>query len=268
MPEDLRNIQEGFSSYIKIGTSIFLVLALIFIAFVSMSLQRRKKMMHEQKMLKADYEKSLLQTQLEIQEQTLRTISQEIHDNVGQVLSLAKLNLNTLDIEEGVNKEQKIESSIQLVSKAINDLRDLSRSLNGDKIADLGLQDAIDNELKIIANTGHFATQMITSGEPYKLPPQHEMVLFRIVQESLNNTLKHSKAKNIYIELFYEMDVFKMIINDDGGGFDAGRLEATETGIGLSNMKNRASLVGALFSIQSNPGHGTSVFIQLPYTTL
>jgi len=262
------NLPPEIKQIIWITLAIFMVLVVFIIFFIFLFNHRKNKLIKDKILMQSQHSQALLQTQLEIQEQTLRTISQEIHDNVGQVLSLAKLNLNTLDIEEGVNKEQKIESSIQLVSKAINDLRDLSRSLNGDKIADLGLQDAIDNELKIIANTGHFATQMITSGEPYKLPPQHEMVLFRIVQESLNNTLKHSKAKNIYIELFYEMDVFKMIINDDGGGFDAGRLEATETGIGLSNMKNRASLVGALFSIQSNPGHGTSVFIQLPYTTL
>lgn len=214
-----------------------------------------------------EHAQALLQTQLEIQEQTLKTISQEIHDNVGQVLSLAKLNLNTLDIEGGVNKEQKIESSINLVGKAINDLRDLSRSLNGDKIADLGLEDAVDNELKIIQNTGQFITHLVISGEPYQLLPQNEMVLFRIVQESLNNVVKHSKAKNIRIEILYELAAFKMAINDDGEGFEASHLEATETGIGLTNMKNRASLIGALFSIQSAPGKGSSVFIQLPQAT-
>jgi len=268
MPEDFRDIQEGISRYVKIGTTIFLSMAALFIFFISTSIQRRRKMLSDQKFMKAEFENSLLQTQIEIQEQTLRTISQEIHDNVGQVLSLAKLNLNTLDIEEGVNKEQKIESSIQLVGKAINDLRDLSRSLNGDKIADLGLQDAIDKELKIIQNTGQFMTHSFICGEPYQLLPQNEMVLFRIVQESLNNIVKHSKAKNIRIEMLYEKASFKMIVNDDGEGFDASLLEATETGIGLTNMKNRASLIGALFSIQSSPGEGSSVFIQLPHENI
>jgi two-component system, NarL family, sensor kinase len=246
------------------GTILVIFLVAGIISFLFIFSKRNWKHKTEKELMKTQFEQALLQTQLEIQEQTLRTISQEIHDNVGQVLSLAKLNLNTLDIEEGVNKEQKIESSIQLVSKAINDLRDLSRSLNGDKIADLGLQDAIDNELKIIANTGQFATQLIASGEPYKLAPQHEMVLFRIVQESLNNAVKHSKARNINIEMHYETAAFKMAINDDGEGFDATALEATDTGIGLNNMKNRASLVGAFFSIQSLPESGTSVLIQLP----
>ena len=140
MPENLRDIQEGVSSYIRIGTSIFLVLALLFIAFVSMAAQKRKRMLHQQQLMKTAFEKELLETKLEIQEQTLRTISQEIHDNVGQVLSLAKLNLNTLDMNAG-DKQEKINRSIELVSKAINDLRDLSRSINGDKLSELGLQD-------------------------------------------------------------------------------------------------------------------------------
>ena len=243
---------------------LFILLIVIFVVvFVFIYYRRQRRHVKEKQMLTLEFNQVLLQTQLEIQEQTLRTISQEIHDNVGQVLSLVKLNLNTLDMH-GSNKEQKVKSSIHLVSKAINDLRDLSRSLNGDKIADLGLQDAIDNELKIIANTGQFVTELIVTGEPYKLQSQNEMVLFRIVQESLNNTIKHSKARNITIEMHYEMASFKMAINDDGEGFAATELEATETGIGLNNMRNRASLVGALFSIQSLPGSGTSVLIQLP----
>ncbi len=268
MPEDFRNIQEGLSNYVKIGTVIFLVLAGLFVFFIANSLQRKRRLLAKQKEMQTEFTQSLLQTQLEIQEQTLRTISQEIHDNVGQVLSLAKLNLNTLEIEEGVNKAQKIESSIRLVSKAIHDLRDLSRSLNGDKIADLGLQDAIENELKIIQNTGLFFTHSVITGEPYLLLPEYEVVIFRIVQESLNNIVKHSKAKNIRIEMLYMTAAFKMIINDDGEGFDASLLEATQTGIGLNNMKNRASLIGALFSIQSVPGKGSSVLIQLPHSTV
>jgi two-component system, NarL family, sensor kinase len=246
---------------------LFILLMVIFvIVFVFIYYRRQRKHSKEKQLLKFEHSQSLLQTQLEIQEQTLRTISQEIHDNVGQVLSLAKLNLNTLDIEGGINKEQKIESSIQLVSKAINDLRDLSRSLNGDKIADLGLQDAIDNELKIIQNTGQFKTQLLVTGEPYKLLPQNEMVLFRIVQESLNNVVKHSKAKTIVVDMEYAAQHFRLAITDDGAGFDALHLEAMDTGIGLNNMKNRASLIGALFSIQSAPDSGTSVMIELPHS--
>mgnify|MGYP001574993141 CR=1 FL=1 len=243
-------------------TVIFLAAALFFLLYVNLYNKKKRKLIKEKQQLESQHTQALLQTQLEIQEQTLKTISQEIHDNVGQALSLAKLNLNTLDFDTGASKEEKIENSILLVGKAINDLRDLSRSLNGDKIADLGLQDAIDNELKIIRNTGLMHTNLTTEGAPYVLQNQHEMVIFRIVQESLNNAVKHSKAKNINIHINYQPSHCSITIADDGEGFNANLLEATQTGIGLKNMQNRANLIHANFSIESAPGKGTTVLIE------
>ena len=211
--------------------------------------------------MQTQFQQALLQTQIEIQEQTLKTISQEIHDNIGQVLSLAKLNLNTLKL----NEEQKLNDTKQLVSKAINDLRDLSRSLHGDKIAELGLPDAIDNELKILQNTGQFNTQFKTKGHTYKLTPQKEMVLFRIVQEAMNNAVKHSRAKNITVQLQYEPSQFILTISDDGDGFDTVALPAAQKGIGLNSMQNRAALIGGTFSIQSAQGNGTVITISLAH---
>ncbi|MCP9752088.1 sensor histidine kinase [Ferruginibacter sp. HRS2-29] len=265
MHESYRDIQEGLTNQVKTGTAIFLTLAALFIFFIVFSMLKKRKLMQEQKDMQSQFTQSLLQTRIEIQEQTLRTISQEIHDNVGQILSLAKLNLATLEFGEGEKKELKIKNATQLVGKAINDLRDLSRSMNGDKVADLGLKDAIDNELKIVKNTEVFDTELIVQGKPFRLPPQNEMVLFRIVQESIHNTVKHSKATLLRVTIEHTEGLLRIAVQDDGKGFDADKLEASETGIGLKNMKNRASLIGARFSIQSFPG-GTSVFIELPYT--
>lgn len=250
-------------TYIVIGITLFSVLFVFFVFnFLWIYQKRQKQNKQEKELMQSQHTQALLQTQLEIQEQTLKTISQEIHDNVGQALSLAKLNLNTLDFDTGASKEEKIENSILLVGKAINDLRDLSRTLNSDKIADLGLQDAIDNELKIIQNTGLMHTNLTTEGVPYVLQNQHEMVIFRIVQESLHNAVKHSKAKNINIHINYQPSHCSITIADDGEGFNANLLEATQTGIGLKNMQNRANLIHANFSIESAPGKGTTVLIE------
>lgn len=239
-----------------------MAMAMFILFFLFLFNKRKNKLIKDKVLMQSQFTQALLQTQLEIQEQTLKTISQEIHDNVGQALSLAKLNLNTLDFDTGAGKDKKIERTIQLVSKAINDLRDLSRSLNGDKVADLGLQDAIDNELKIIRNTGLMHTNLTTEGNPYVLQNQHEMVIFRIVQESLNNAVKHSKAKNINIHINYQPSHCSITIADDGEGFNANLLKATQTGIGLKNMQNRANLIQANFSIESAPGKGTTVLIE------
>ena len=263
MPEDYRDIQEGLTSYVKIGTVIFLTLAGLFVFFIAISTQRKRRMFLEKKEMKTQFEQELLQTQIEIQEQTLKTISQEIHDNIGLILSLAKLNLNTFEDAESANNQIKINDTKNLVSKAINDLRDLSRSLHGDKIAELGLQESVAGELKILQNTGQYITELKITGEPYKLAPQKEMVLFRIVQEAMNNTIKHAKAKNIFIEMKYQPDSFYLIITDDGIGFNAAGLQSTQTGIGLKSMQNRAALIGGEFSMNSSAGKGTEIKIRL-----
>ncbi len=218
--------------------------------------------------MKSQFRQELLQTQLEIQEQTLKTISEEIHDNVGQVLSLAKLNLNTV---VNINDEQaqlKIDSTKNLVSKAINDLRNLSRSLHGERIGEIGLQEAISNELKIVQNTGHFKTDLKITGQVYKLDPQKEMVLFRIVQEALHNAVKHSNAAHLIVLMKYNAADFTLTISDDGIGFQPDQLAASKAGIGLKSMQNRAALIGAAFSLQSSKNKGTSIIIELPTLNL
>ncbi len=116
----------------------------------------KRKIRYKQQLVKLDFEKNklLLETQIEIQEQTLKTIAEELHDNIGQVLSLAKLNLNTFPVFTDMAIQTKINDIKQLVSKAILDLRNLSRSMHGDRFNDLGLKEAIANELKIMQNTG------------------------------------------------------------------------------------------------------------------
>jgi two-component system, NarL family, sensor kinase len=251
--------EESLITFIILGT----VILVIFIAFVILLsflfTTKKNKLLKEKQLMQSQFSQALLQTQLEIQEQTLKTISQEIHDNIGQVLSLAKLNLATLQPGE----DEKLNDTKNLVSKAINDLRDLSRSLHGDKIAELGLQNAVENELKILQNTRQYHTALQITGEPYKTEPQKEMVLFRIVQEAINNAIKHAKAKNITVQLNYWPNAFILIITDDGIGFNAADLQAVQTGIGLKSMQNRAALIGGQFTITAANGNGTQIKIEL-----
>lgn len=256
------NLPDDIKQIIWITLAVFICMATFILFFLFLFNKRKNKLINDKLLMQAQHTEALLKTEIEIKEQTLKTISQEIHDNVGQVLSLAKLNLNTLDFDTGIPKEEKIQKSIQLVSKAINDLRELSKSLNGDKVADLGLTEAIANELQIIKNTGSFNTRFTVDGETCKLLPEVEMVMFRIVQESLNNAVKHSRAKNIDILISNNINQCSILITDDGEGFDVDKLECTETGIGLKNMQSRARLINAYFNIESAPGRGTRVILK------
>lgn len=241
-------------------TAIFLALGVVLLLFYFLFKQKQKT--HQLKI--AALNEQLLKTEIEIQEQTLKNVSQEIHDNIGQVLSLAKLNLGIIGKFDPGQDDQKLLATKELISKAINDLRDLARSMHGEKIAEIGLQNAVDNELKILQNTGQFQTHLKVEGIPYKLNPHAQMILFRIMQEALHNELKHSKAKNIYVDFTYSPLEFILLLKDDGVGFNMEKLHSSETGIGLKSMKNRASLIGGEFSINSSENNGTSIIIKVP----
>jgi two-component system, NarL family, sensor kinase len=247
-----------------LGTILICVLCIVIIFSIVQYNKKQKKLILEKQLMQTQFQQELLQTQIEIQSQTLQTISQEIHDNVGQVLSLARLNLATIEVPDNTPNQTKINDTKQLVSKAINDLRDLSRSLYGNKLAELGIADAVDNELKILQNSGQFKTSFTKVGEAFKLEPQKEMVIYRMLQESMNNAIKHSKAQNINVSMNYEPSGFRLCITDDGIGFDNNNLPETALGMGLKSMQSRAALIGAKFSVQSSKNIGTSINIELP----
>jgi len=244
-------------------TVLILFFGFIIILYALAYQKRKNRYAKEKQEMESKFQAAILQTQVEIQEQTLKNVAQEIHDNIGQVLILAKLHLNTFPMIQDEATSVKVNDTKQLVSKAINDLRDLSRSLHGDKIAEVGLPDSITNELRILQNTGLYQTMLNVSGNKYRMQPQKEMVMFRIVQECINNAIKHATAKNIDISLLYEPTVFRMAVTDNGKGFDPALLQSADTGIGLKNMKDRVDLIGGILHIRSSPGHGTKVEVEL-----
>ncbi|MDP4217585.1 MAG: histidine kinase [Bacteroidota bacterium] len=227
--------------------------------------QRHFRYLRERQQLTLSYEQELLKTRLEIQEQTFRNISQEIHDNIGQILSLARLNVATMDISEPDLLPQKIADSEKLISKALQDLRSLSHGLSMDFVADLGLARAIGHELEMIRKSGNYETSLLTEGVPYSLDKQKELIIYRIMQESLNNIIKHAAAQKIIIYLLYRPEEFKLTITDNGKGFDLTPLnDKSSFGLGIPNMHNRAQLIGAGFLISSTLEKGTSVTITVP----
>jgi len=247
------------------GTVLFLMLSGFIIVFILIYQKRKSKHALEMHTLKQTYAEELLKSQLEIQEETLRNISQEIHDNIGQVLSLAKLQLNTLpEPVRGENKEA-IDNSRQLIGKAITDLRSLSKSLNPDRVNELGLEENIRFELEMLEKTKKFQTRFQIKGSVYSLTAQTETIIFRMVQESLSNIIKHANASAIEITIDYGPNQFWLYITDNGTGLPTTHLESDRhTGIGLKNMQFRSKIIGALFSIKNGASGGAVITICLP----
>jgi signal transduction histidine kinase len=241
---------------------IFIALALFIILFSFFFNQKKNKLIKEKIIMQAKFQQELLQTQIEIQEQTLKTISQEIHDNVGQVLSLAKLQLSTFPVSDDV-QSVKINTTKELVSKAINDLRNLSRSMYGNQFENGGLETAIRNELAIVESSGQYRTRFSRTGEAYKLEQRKEMVVFRMLQESINNIIKHARAGSIEINLDYQPGHFSFQIEDDGKGFNAFELNEHPHGMGLASMQHRATLIGGKLNIDTAENKGTRISFEL-----
>ncbi len=250
--------------FIVLAIIIFFVLIAVFVITITVIYQRKKmNYINEKKMMEASFQKELLTAQIEIQEQTFKTISQEIHDNIGQVLSLAKLNLGTFENLESAVNQTRIENTKQLVSKALVDLRNLSRSMYGDQVHNLGLHETIENELNILQNTGQFKTTLEISGQPFKLEPQKEIIVYRMLQEAINNSLKHANAKNIDIKINYGREDFSLSVSDDGKGFDQEALQVAKSGMGLTSMKSRAAMIGGIFKVDSTIDKGTAITFTL-----
>lgn len=210
------------------------------------------------------HHQELLHAKLEIQEQTYRNISQELHDNIGQVLSLAKLNINTIDLNNVSGTNDKLSASKILISKAIQDIRDLSKSLNTDFISEIGLDNAVNQQLELLKRTGLYTTQLIVHGEVYHFEPERELLIFRILQELLNNIVKHAEASEIVVSMRYEKDKLIFEIEDNGKGFDMQTQQFyPNKGLGLRSIQNRIKLVGGVIRFESEKGRGTKVTFEI-----
>ena len=250
-----------------VGSAVLIIVGVFIISFISMYTKSHNRHLTEKKEMEFKFQQELLQTQLEIQEQTLKNISQEIHDNIGQTLSLAKLNLNRIDARQPEKDGERIIHSRELVGKAIHDLRSLSRNLNTDMILAAGFLPALESEVQQVNRTGAFTASLEISGNPQKLDAKKELILFRIVQEALNNIIKHSGATSLQVRADFREHQFILSISDNGRGFEPSLPGVTQPlGSGLRNMRNRAAMIGGQFNLESNPDQGTLIEITIPTT--
>lgn len=257
---------DNLSQEITIVVGMAISLAIVAIGVISLFLNYRNKRLQaiqEKEKMQAAFNEQLLQSQLEMQEHTSNMISAEIHDNVGQVLSLAKVQLNIIDQGETLNRSLLADAK-ESVSKAMTDLRDIAKSLNSERIKLSSLQEITGQELQRISRLGLMTTSMETTGEIKNLQEQKKLIIFRIIQESLQNVIKHAQAKKIEISFHFEKDNLKIEVIDNGIGFDKSLIEKKE-GLGLQNIISRALVIGGEANINSVPGQGTIITIISPY---
>lgn len=247
--------------FILLISLFFLVLVLLVINLLLIN--QKKKLVYESSILKINskHENEMLVSQIQVQENTFQNISREIHDNIGQKLTLAKLHLNAIAFASK-NQSNPLHEVVAMISESLNDLRDISRSLSSEVIMNSGLIKALEHEVLLISKTSHFQITLNIEGDAQYLKAEDELVIFRIIQEALTNVIKHADAKTVFINLIYTLSELIVSMKDDGKGFDTFQVEQTN---GLNNMKNRTDFLKGQFIMDSKPGDGTKITIIIPY---
>lgn len=243
-------MSEDFSqiSFIIIASACLVFAMTSFIAFMVVY-HRGKQLKNKQhvQQLTLEFQKALADSEREIQEQTFTHIGQELHDNVGQLLSLIKLNLSQ------PGEEARTESR-HLLAQCIKEVRGMSQALNLNWAHALSLQDFLQGELLKLKRAAQIQTVLEGESSLDLHDVQKKIILFRILQECLHNILKHAQARHLRVHL----DGKYIILHDDGIGF---KEEEVKHGAGLANMRHRASLIGARMVWYSETGKGTQVQI-------
>lgn len=237
--------------------STLLILLLVAGVIITMILANRRHVQQEVKMaqMQVEYEKELRTVENEVQEQVLTNVARELHDNIGQLLTLIRLQLEQekLDSEEITQKLAPVDNTL---SETIDQVRMLSHSLNTDYLETQGLNYAISKEVDRLSKLRKLKVNWDTDGVEPDFDKGRRIMIFRMMQEVINNTLKHSGAKNITISM-QAADRFVLEIKDDGKGFDPAAVMASGKGSGLNNLQKRAKLAGVTLNITTAIGKGS-----------
>lgn len=251
---------------VVISTIIFLLMPFVLIFYIKISIKYRKNHVLEKTAMKQKFDSELLQTRLEVQEQTMQSIATELHDNVGQLLSLTTLTLNSIDLSEAEKARKKVDNSLGFVNNSIKELRELAKILHGEQIVSNGIGNAIEQEINWLNKAGVYElkvnNQLVTLNETSS---DKDLIILRLLQEIINNIIKHAKATIIEIDAKYKNTKLFLTVKENGVGFDMEETRKNKAGMGLNSIYKRVEMISGQIDINSSPNQGTSIFVEIPY---
>lgn len=234
------------------GLILFSILSISLIMFVYA--YRKKQLVHqaEKLLLRKEFDMEIVKSHLEISEQTLKNVSREIHDNLGQRLTL---------VFHGLKEDEETHEMKGVLKEVISELRDLSRSLHGNYITDMGLDLALERECQLVQSASKIECVYTPPEHEMRLSQEQEIILFRCTQEILNNAVKYSGASRIEVALSVSEseDNTQLNVSDNGCGFDQ---ENVVEGIGLKSLRERVALLKGNIAVTSS-NEGTNIQINL-----
>jgi signal transduction histidine kinase len=255
-------MDESKEGALLIATSMLVLVAFVITVLAVMLIYRKRRIQHEQEiaLMNEKFTSELLQTQLEVQQQTMQRIGREIHDNVGQQLTLAYLYAQQIhSTDEPL--AAKVQGVASIINDSLTDLRNLSRGLvDAHAIHTADLAELIQLECEKVKTAAHCKIDLSITHALKELSPALKIFVLRIFQEFVQNSMKHSKCTCLTVELSQQEKGIQLISEDDGKGFS----HESRHGVGLTNMKKRAQMIGGTFSLESQPGFGTKMRLFVP----
>ncbi|MFT3826427.1 MAG: PAS domain S-box protein [Chitinophagaceae bacterium] len=228
---------------------------------ISRDITERRKMQTAFDEQRLNLQRSITEATIEAQEQERTDIGKELHDNINQILTTTKLYIDMALNDEEV-REELLHKTYNNISKAIEEIRTLSKALVPPSLQDIGLKEAINEMIVNLPPAAGLSVKLKTSGlHSENISASVKLMAFRIVQEQLNNIVKHAKALNAEIRLTISEKMLNIIISDDGIGFDS---KKKRRGIGLSNISSRATLHKGHVEIITAPGSGCTLKVFIP----
>lgn len=240
------------------ATFFFLLVGVGIIVLFLIYQKRQLRYILEKKELSNQFQRELLKTRLEAQEETLNQLGVDLHDNIGQLLSSSKLLIGVAERSDTPSATLKLAD--ETISKAIYELRAMSKALNTEWLEKFNLIENLQAESDRV--TASKALSVTLQHPPaINMPADRQLMLFRIVQEAMQNSIKHAKASLISIVAKQEDNNLEVSITDNGKGFDVNNVAIQ--GVGVTNIRHRAQLMGGVATWNSS-SEGTTVSIQLP----
>ena len=241
---------------------VFLTLLVTVLVLFLYFLKKKNNYLVEKMEAEMYFQSELVKTRIEIKDQTLSEISKELHDNIGQIISVGIMQLN-MSISSKSIEVKELKDLKDVLAKALDELRILSRIINKDNLLQNNFIEAIKQDLERVKKLRKIHYRYTLTGEIPKINEEHDLFIYRIFQEALHNSLKHSHSDLYEANITTTETLFQLKLKDFGIGYD---INKANSGLGLTNMKLRAKLIGAQLIMESNAS-GTTVTLEYPLTT-
>jgi signal transduction histidine kinase len=233
---------------------LFMLISSLFIFIVSRRIfVRQHLLLRELTEERLRYKNELAQEVFNAQELERKKLGEELHDNINQLLGVVKLYIEHAQVNPAA-KDEMLRKSAEYVLQVINEIRSLSKSLISPTLQDLGLMESINELIESIWEIKKIRIEL-SNYDFFEetLSDIKKLMVYRIMQEQLNNVVKHSQAENVGIELKHSGSLVQLTIQDDGIGFD---MATVKPGLGLKNIRHRLELINGNMHVESSPGHG------------